>query len=51
MSKDISYEFTKNENKKNGRNGYLFATRERELDIPINQYGSYLSNKKKRGKK
>ena len=45
MSKDISYLFTKKQNKNNGRSGYGAAFRERVKDIPPNKYGMFLKNK------
>ena len=44
MSKDISYLFTKKQNKNNGRSGYGFF-KERVKDIPPDKYGMFLKNK------
>lgn len=46
MSKDISTMFTKNQNKKNGRNGYCFAHREKVTVISPKEYGSFLKTKR-----
>lgn len=51
MSKDITTKFTKEENRKNGRNGYFMAHREKETVIRPYQYGMFLGKHKKRGKK
>ena len=45
MSKDISYLFTKKQNKNNGRSGYGAAFRERVKDIPPDKYGLFLKSK------
>lgn len=51
MSKDISTLFTKEENKKNGRNGYCLAHKEKKTVIGPDQYGMFLEKHKKRGKR
>lgn len=51
MAKDITTKFTKEENRKNGRNGYGLAHREKETVIRPDQYGMFLEKHKKRGKK
>lgn len=45
---DISTLYTKEENKKNGRKGYLFWKRENDTAIPVNRFGEFLQ--KRRGK-
>ena len=44
MSKkiDISTPYTKNENKKNGRKGYLFWKREKDMAISPKDFGMFL---------
>lgn len=46
--KDISTMFTKEENKKNGRFGYLGATRVKEDIISPARYGAFLQKRGKR---
>ena len=48
MSKDISTQYTKERNKKCGRNGYYAAHREKETIICPSEYGIFLANNKKR---
>jgi len=50
MSLDISTQYTKEQNKKCGRNGYVMAKREKETVIPISDYGMFLINNRKRKK-
>lgn len=51
MSKDISTQFTKEENRKNGRNGYGLAHYEKVTVISPADYGMFIQKHKKRGKK
>lgn len=51
MSKDISTMFTKEENKLNGRKGYLYFKHEKISDISPREYGMFLQNRKKQNKK
>lgn len=46
--KDISTMFTREENKKNGRLGYVLATREKDTIIRPSQYGAFLQKRGKR---
>ena len=48
MSKDISTPYTKEKNKKCGRNGYCMAHREKESSIRPSEYGAFLLNRKKK---
>ena len=48
MSKDISTQYTKDMNKKCGRNGYFMAHREKETVISPSQYGMFLSKMKRK---
>lgn len=48
MSKDISTQYTKERNKKCGRNGYVMAHREKETNICPSEYGMFLENRKKK---
>ena len=43
--KDISTMYTKNENKKNGRNGYVFSKTEKVDVICPMAYGAFLQTK------
>lgn len=47
MSKDISTQFTKEQNKKCGRNGYYLAHKEKETVIRPSQYGMFIANKRR----
>ena len=47
MSKDISTQYTKELNKKCGRNGYCQAHREKEKIISPSKYGMFIQSKKK----
>ena len=51
MSKDISTQFTKEENRKNGRNGYCLAHKEKKTAIGPDHYGMFIQKLKKRGKR
>lgn len=51
MSKDISSMYTKDENKKNGRRGWVGWKNENIRFISPANYGCYISKQKKRGKK
>lgn len=48
MSKDISTPYTKERNKKCGRNGYCMAHREKVNSICPSEYGAFLLNRKKK---
>lgn len=48
MSKDISTQYTKEQNKKCGRNGYFQAHREKLKDISPAEYGMFLENRKRK---
>lgn len=48
MSKDISTQYTKDRNKKCGRNGYLGVHREKETVISPSEYGMFLSKMKRK---
>ena len=50
MSNDISYEYTKEANKKEGRHGWVGWQSEKENNIPINKYGMHVVTQHKRGK-
>ena len=50
MSSSICAPFTKEEDKKNGRNGYAWAKYEKETSISPYYYGAFLSKKKRRKK-
>lgn len=45
---DISTQYTKEENKNNGRKGYLFWKREKDTVIPVNKFGEFLQRKGKK---
>ena len=51
MSDDISTMYTKDENKKAGRRGYCGWKSEKETVISPSYYGSYVLQKRKRGRK
>lgn len=51
MSNDISTMYTKDENKKAGRRGYVGWQSEKETSIRPSDYGEYILQRKKRGKK
>ena len=51
MSNDISTMYTKNENQKTGRKGYYMWKREKEMSISPSDYGGYILQHRKRGKK
>lgn len=51
MSNDISTMHTKEENKRSGRRGHVGWQSEKETSIPPAYYGSYILQKRKRGKK
>ena len=48
MSMDISTQYTKELNKKCGRNGYCQAHREKEKIISPSEYGMFIQNRKRR---
>ena len=48
MSKDISTQYTKDQNKKCGRNGYGMAHREKVINISPSEYGMFLQNRKRK---
>ena len=47
MGKDILTKFTKEENRKNGRNGYGFAKNEKVTVISPADYGMFIQKHKK----
>lgn len=51
MSNDISTMYTKNENQKAGRKGYYMWKREKETSMSPSDYGNYILQHGKRGKK
>ena len=51
MSNDISTMYTKDENKKAGRRGYVGWQSEKETSIRPSDYREYILQRKKRGKK
>ena len=51
MSNDISTMYTKDQNKKAGRTGYIGWQTEKEVAISPAAYGDYILQSKKRGKK
>lgn len=51
MSNDISSMYTKDKNKKTGRRGYGMWKREKETAIRPCDYGDYILQNKKRGKR
>ena len=50
MSNDISYKYTKTQNKECGRNGYYLAHREKCTAISPSEYGMFLQQKRKRNR-
>lgn len=48
MSKDISTQYTKEQQQKNGRKGYGFWKNEKITVIAPNKYGMFLQEKRKR---
>lgn len=48
MSNDISTQYTKEENNKNGRRGYIMWKREKDTVISPRDYGIFIQNKKRR---
>lgn len=48
MSKDISTQYTKTQNKECGRNGYVLAHREKETSISPKDYGMFLQRKRRK---
>ena len=48
MSKDISTQYTKEENKQNGRRGYSAWKGEKETVIFPRDYGMFIQNQKRR---
>lgn len=48
MSKDISTQYTKEQNKKAGRRGYLFWQYEKETVITPKEYGMFLQRRKEK---
>ena len=44
---DISTQYTKDQNKNCGRNGYGFAHKEKCVNISPDKFGMFLSNKRK----
>lgn len=51
MSNDISTMYTKDKNNKSGRKGYVGWKAEKETVISPSDYGNYILQNKKRGKK
>ena len=51
MSNDISTMYTKDKNQKSGRKGYCMWNREKETYIKPSDYGSYILQRRKRGKR
>lgn len=51
MSNDISSMYTKDQNKKAGRRGYLSWKHEKVTIIPPAAYGDYILQDRRRGKK
>ena len=51
MSNDISTMYTKNKNQKTGRKGYYMWKREKETSISPSDYGNYILQRIKRGKR
>ena len=51
MSNDISTMYAKNENQKAGRKGYYMWKREKETPMSPSDYGNYILQHGKRGKK
>ena len=51
MSNDISTMYTKDRNMKAGRNGWFHIKNEKETAIRPSDYGDYILQRRKRGKK
>lgn len=51
MGLDISTQYTKEQNKKCGRNGYCMAHREKCTVISPRDYGMFIQEKRKKGGK
>ena len=51
MSHDISTMYTKDQNQKAGRKGYYMWKHEKETSISPSDYGSYILQHRKRGRK
>ena len=51
MSNDISTMYTKSKNQKAGRKGYFRWQDEKEKAIRPSDYGDYISQRRKRGKR
>ena len=50
MSNDISTMYTKDQNQKTGRRGYVGWKSEKETSIRPSDYGDYILQRRKRGK-
>ena len=48
MSNDISTQYTKERNKKCGRNGYYAAHREKQYIISPSEYGMFVTSKRRK---
>lgn len=48
MSKDITTQYTKEQNKKCGRNGYCMAKREKVTLISPRDYGMFIQGRRKK---
>lgn len=48
MSNDISTQYTKEQNNKTGRRGYIAWKLEKETVISPKEYGQFLENKRRR---
>ena len=51
MSNNISTMYTKDQNQKAGRKGYYMWKREKEMSIRPSDYGDYILQHRKRGKR
>lgn len=51
MSNDISTMYTKEQNKQNGRRGWIGWCAEKETCIEPSKYGEYILKHRKRGKR
>ena len=51
MSNDISTMYTKDQNMKSGRKGYYMWKNEKEDSIRPSDYGDYILQRRKRGKR
>lgn len=51
MSNDISTMYTKDKNQKAGRKGYCMWNHEKEMSISPSDYGEYILQHRKRGKR